>query len=213
MLIPVVPVDPRGILFLVACHALNQVEMCGSDNACGSEMHGSDSDCVRVKKWTVYQRLALTHMKRMVQVLHHEKVRETAITPLPIPMRWLGISENWDKDLPSEGMKTKVNRTCHVCFVSLGRRRLSRLLKCCLFYISYRARSRSRSRSRIRSRNSPTTTPHPWLLVSIRSFSLTLRHVLMQTGVLEFVLWRCRRCLRLRFGGDYVRPKASTKIY
>ena len=40
------------------------------------------------------------------------------------------MSDNWDKDLPSEGMKAKVNRKCHVSFVSLGRRRLARLLKC-----------------------------------------------------------------------------------
>ena len=33
-----------------------------------------------------YERLALTHMAHMVQVLHHSKVRETAITPLPIPI-------------------------------------------------------------------------------------------------------------------------------
>ena len=53
--------------------------------------------------------------------------------------------------------------------------KLARLLKCCLFYTSYRARSQSQSRSRnrsrsgalsrsrSRSRNNPTTTPHPWL--------------------------------------------------
>ena len=53
-------------------------------------------------------------------------------------------------------------------FFSLGRRRLSRQLKCYLFHILYLTRSRSRSRSegrsrsRSRSRNIPTTTPHPW---------------------------------------------------
>ena len=43
MLIPVAPAAPRGFFF-VACRALNQVEMSGS------EMRGSDSDCVCVKK-------------------------------------------------------------------------------------------------------------------------------------------------------------------
>ena len=79
------------------------------------------------------------------------------------------MGDNWDTDLSYEGMKAKVNRKCHVSFVSLGRRRLAPLLNCYLFYISHRARSRSRSRSRSgarsrspsRSRNSPTTTPHP----------------------------------------------------
>ena len=108
----------------------------------------------------------------MVQVIHHVNVRETAITPLPILMRWSGMSENWDKDLPSEGMKAKVNRKCHVSFVSLGWRRLAWLLRCCLFHISYRARSWSRSWSQSRSgawsqsQNSPTMTPHPWFPLS-----------------------------------------------
>ena len=26
------------------------------------------------------------------------------------------MSDNWDKDIPSEGMKVKVNRKCHVYF-------------------------------------------------------------------------------------------------
>ena len=26
------------------------------------------------------------------------------------------MSDNWDKDLPSEGMKAKVNRKCHLSF-------------------------------------------------------------------------------------------------
>ena len=29
------------------------------------------------------------------------------------------MSDKWDKDLPSEGMRAKVNRRCHVSFVSL----------------------------------------------------------------------------------------------
>ena len=49
----------------------------------------------------------------IVEVLHHAKVRETAITPLPIPT---DMSDNWDKDLPYEGMKAKFNRKCHVSF-------------------------------------------------------------------------------------------------
>ena len=40
------------------------------------------------------------------------------------------MGDNWDKDLPSEGMGAKVNWKCHVSFVSLGRRRLARQLKC-----------------------------------------------------------------------------------
>ena len=40
------------------------------------------------------------------------------------------MSDNWDKDLPPEGMRAKVNRKYDVSFVSLGRRKLARLLKC-----------------------------------------------------------------------------------
>ena len=56
---------------------------------------------------------------------------------------------------------------------SVGWRKLARLFKCYLFYISYQARSRSRSRSRSgaqnrsRSRNSRTTNPHPCFVCTI----------------------------------------------
>ena len=30
-----------------------------------------------------------------------------------------GMSDNWDKGLPSKGMKAKVNRKCHVSFFAL----------------------------------------------------------------------------------------------
>ena len=53
-------------------------------------------------------------MTRRAQILHHAKVRETAITPLPIPMRRPGMSDNCEKDLPSEGLKARANRKCHV---------------------------------------------------------------------------------------------------
>ena len=52
-------------------------------------MRGSDSDWrLRVREeHGQYERLALRHMTHMVQVLHHAEVRETAITPLTIPIR------------------------------------------------------------------------------------------------------------------------------
>ena len=53
-------------------------------------------------------------------VLHHAKVREIAITPLPTPMRRSGTSDNWDKDLSSEGMKAEVNRRCYISFFRLN---------------------------------------------------------------------------------------------
>ena len=28
------------------------------------------------------------------------------------------MSDNWDEDIPSEGMKAKINRKCHVSFLS-----------------------------------------------------------------------------------------------
>ena len=81
-------------------------------------LRASDSDCVCVEKMdSTYERLALAHMAHMVHVLHHAKARETAITPLPIPMRWSGMSDNWDEDIPSEGMKAKMKRKCHVSFL------------------------------------------------------------------------------------------------
>ena len=70
---------------------------------------------------STYERLAQAHMAHMVHVPHHGKARETAITPLPVPMRWSGISDNWDDDIPSEGMKAKIKRKYHVSFFLLGR--------------------------------------------------------------------------------------------
>ena len=76
-----------------------------------------------------YVRLTLTHMPRMVQILHHAKVLETAITRLPNtdPNEMISIIANWDKDLASGGMKAKVNGKCHISFFSPGRLRLARL--------------------------------------------------------------------------------------
>ena len=45
------------------------------------------------------------------------------------------MSDNWDKDLPFEGMIAKVNRKCHDFF--LGRRRLARLKECYLFIVRF----------------------------------------------------------------------------
>ena len=91
----------------------------------------------------------------MVQVLHHAKVREITITPLPIPVRWSDMSDNWDTYFPSEGMKSKVDRKCHVSFVSLGRRRLARLFKCCLLYFVSGPESESESEPESESIRSP----------------------------------------------------------
>ena len=35
------------------------------------------------------------------------------------------MSDNWDKDLPFEGMKAKVNRKCHVSFFAWAAKTLS----------------------------------------------------------------------------------------
>ena len=65
------------------------------------------------RRWTVRAFDANTYG---AQVLHHAKVRETAITPLSIPMRWSVMGDNWDKDLLSERMKAEVNKKCRVLF-------------------------------------------------------------------------------------------------
>ena len=109
-----------------------------------------------------------------VQVLHHEMVRETATKPLSIPMRWSSMSDNWHKDLPSEGMKAKVNRKCLVSFFAWTVE-IPSIVKILfiLFFVWDRSRSRSRSQSGARSwnpsrsRNSPTKTPQPWFDVAI----------------------------------------------
>ena len=45
------------------------------------------------------------------------------------------MSDNWDKDLRSKGMKAKANGKCHVSFFSLERRRLVPLLNYFIFRI------------------------------------------------------------------------------
>ena len=87
MLILVVPAAPRRIFF--AFGALNQVEMqlgnCGSSYACVGVIVTA---CAR-RTWTVraYEHLVLTQRTHRARVLHHVRVRETAITPLPIPTK------------------------------------------------------------------------------------------------------------------------------
>ena len=69
---------------------------------------GRDSDCVCMKK-----------MHSASDPDEPDHLMGIATTPLPIPMRWSGMSYNWDKDIPSEGMKSKVNRKYHVSFFRL----------------------------------------------------------------------------------------------
>ena len=63
------------------------------------------------------------------------------------------MSENWDKNLPSEGMKAKVNRKCHVSFFACAAETPSTIKMLFILYFLSGPESeseRSGSRSRFR---------------------------------------------------------------
>ena len=65
------------------------------------------------------------------------------------------MSKNWDKGLPSEGMKAKVNWKCHVSFVSLGRRARSTIKMLFILYFESGPESESESEPESESIRSP----------------------------------------------------------
>ena len=86
------------------------------------------------------------------------------------------MRDNWDKDFPSEGMKSKSIGNVTFLFLAWAAESRSTLTVLFILYFASDPESksesepesesesiRSRSRSRSRSRNSPTTTPNPWL--------------------------------------------------